>query len=73
MTNIIKEYNCQTGETIEREMTPAENKQFTDDQAFMTQKLATQKSEAQAKATAKASALAKLAALGLNADEIAAL
>ena len=73
MTNIIKEYNCETGETIEREMTAAENKQFLDDQAFMTQKLATQKAEAETKSAARASALAKLAALGLSADEIAAL
>ena len=73
MINVIKEYNCETGETIEREMTAAENKQFTNDQIFMTQKLATQKAEAEAKTAARASALAKLAALGLSADELAAL
>ena len=73
MINVIKEYNCETGQTSEREMTTAEHIQFTDDQAFMTQKLATQKAEAEAKAAARASALAKLAALGLSADEIAAL
>lgn len=73
MINVIKEYNCETGETIEREMSAAENKQFTNDQIFMTQKLEKEKIDAQAKATARASALAKLAELGLTADEIASL
>ena len=73
MVNIIKEYNCETGETIEREMTAAENKQFTDDQIFMTQKLEKETAEAEAKTTARASALAKLAELGLTPDEVASL
>ena len=73
MTNIIKEYNCETGETIEREMTAEENKQFLDDQVYLTKKLKAEKSEAENKAAAKASALAKLAALGLTEAEIAAL
>ena len=54
---------------IEREMNDAEFAQYGIDQT----EAATRTAEAEAKATARASALAKLAALGLSADEIAAL
>jgi hypothetical protein len=52
-----------------REMNAAEKTQFQKDQA----EAAAIKAEEQAKETAKASARAKLAALGLTAEEIAAL
>jgi hypothetical protein len=60
MTNIIKEYNCQTGETIEREMTTAENKQFLDEQKYLIQKLETEKAEMETRQIQKAALLAKL-------------
>ena len=62
-------HNTETGEVIEREMNAAELA------AFDAQKQAAEleQAEAEAKATSRASALAKLAALGLSADEIAAL
>jgi hypothetical protein len=61
--------NCKTGKTVERDLNDAEIEQERiDNLAFEIVK-----SEAEAKATARASALAKLAALGLSADEIAAL
>lgn len=67
------EYNCETGETVEREFTPAEYAQAElDAQAYAEQK-ATQEAEEAAKAEAKASAESKLAALGLSAEEIAAI
>ena len=66
---MIKIHNVETGEVIEREMTSEEiaNKtaRLNADNAV--------KAEAEAKTIARASALAKLAALGLSADEIAAL
>jgi len=66
---MIKIHNVETGEVIEREMTIEEI-------ANRTARLDADnsvKAEATAKAEARASALAKLAALGLSADEIAAL
>ena len=51
--------NCETGETLEVELTAEE--------------VAQREADAQAAAEAKASAQAKLAALGLTADEISAL
>lgn len=66
---IIKIHNVETGEIIEREMTSEE---IADRAAKLNADNAI-KAEAEAKATARASALAKLAALGLSADEIAAL
>ena len=61
--------NGETGEVLEREYTADEIKQQILDNKAAMQYAA----EAEAKATARASALAKLAALGLSADEIAAL
>jgi DNA-binding NarL/FixJ family response regulator len=58
-----------TGEVIERPLTEDE---ISDRQAMQVQAQAEQ-AEAEAKVAARESALAKLAALGLTADEVAAL
>jgi hypothetical protein len=72
MTNAI-EVNCATGEVVERPLTAEELAQREVD-ALATE---TAKAEADAKAAAdaeiKANAEAKLVALGLTAEEIAAL
>jgi hypothetical protein len=69
----ITEVDCSTGIATTRDMTPAE----ITAQAEMAEQAAEQQAaveaEAAAKAEAKASAEAKLAALGLTADEVAAL
>ena len=62
-------HNAQTGEITQRDYTAAEIVEMKKGEAE-AQKIT---AEAEAKATARASALAKLAALGLSADEIAAL
>lgn len=59
----------ETGEVTFRNYTPEEVAEVEAAQAISAMQVA----EAEAKATARASALAKLAALGLTADEIAAL
>ena len=72
MTNAI-EVNCETGEVTERELTAEE---IADREAMATQLEANRLAEEEAKAAsdaAKASAEAKLSALGLTAEEIAAL
>ena len=66
---MIRIHNTETNKITDREMTNAEFAQYEADQAVEQAK----KTEAEAKATTRASALAKLAALGLSADEIAAL
>lgn len=66
---MIKIHNVKTGEVVEREMT---NEEIVNKTAKLEADNAV-KAEAEAKATARASALSKLAALGLSADEIAAL
>jgi len=63
---MIKIYNCETGETIEREMTAEEKSAF--ELSIAINKKADE-DRASAEAT-KASALAKLAALGLTEDEV---
>ena len=72
MSKVI-EINCETGESIERDMTPDE---LAAQEAMAAQaevdRVAREAEEA-ATAAAKASAEAKLAALGLTAEEIAAL
>jgi hypothetical protein len=69
MTNLITVTNCETGETIEREMTADELAQFNAIKAAQAQQ-----AEAQAQMESdKASATAKLAALGLTADDLKAL
>jgi len=71
LTNI--EVNCATGEVTERLLTAEEIAQReVDAAAFAVVKAEREAAEAAAQA-AKASAQAKLAALGLTADEIAAL
>lgn len=63
------EFDGLTNETTIRKLTVEELAQRTKDQAEAT----AQQAEAEAKVAARDSALAKLAALGLSADEIAAL
>lgn len=72
MTTAI-EVNCTTGEVIERPLTADE---IAANEAAAAQAEAdalAREEEAAAKAAAKASAQGKLAALGLTADEVAAL
>jgi hypothetical protein len=67
------EVNCETGEVTKRPLTAEEIAQReADAAAFAVEQAAREAAEAAA-AEAKASAQAKLAALGLTADEIAAL
>ena len=65
--------DCSTGVTTEVELTAEEVAQREADAAAFAEIKAAEEAAAQAKADAKASAEAKLAALGLTADEIAAL
>lgn len=65
--------NCETGEVQELELTPEEIAQQEADAAEWAAREAERQAAEQAVAEAKASAQAKLAALGLTADEIAAL
>lgn len=71
MTEILTKVvvDCSTGEQTTVELTNDEIAQLQADRAAAE----AHRLEAQAKAEAKASAAAKLAALGLTADEIAAL
>lgn len=75
MTEVLMKtiHNCETGETIEVPLTPEEIAQREADmleaQAMEAERLAAE----EAAAAAKASAVAKLEAVGLTADEIAAL
>jgi len=65
--------DCSTGITTEVELTDEEVAQREADAAAWAVELAEREAQATAKAEAKASAEGKLAALGLTADEIAAL
>jgi DNA-binding NarL/FixJ family response regulator len=65
----ITYYDAATGETINREMNAEE---LESHQAIQAEAEARQ-AETDAKVSARESALAKLAALGLTADEVAAL
>ena len=65
--------NCETGEQQIVPLTAEEIAQREADAAAFAAEQAAAEAEAQAAAEAKASAQAKLAALGLTADEIAAL
>jgi hypothetical protein len=65
--------DCTTGETTELELTPEEIAQAEADAQVYAERKAAEEAAAEAAAEAKASAQAKLAALGLTADEIAAL
>jgi len=72
MTTAI-EVNCETGEVIERPLTAEEIAQREADAAAFAAAKHEEEAEAAAVAEAKANAQAKLAALGLTAEEIAAL
>jgi hypothetical protein len=61
--------DVETGEIIERDLTPEE---IADREAMQLQEV-TRQAEITSKAVARESALAKLADLGLTAEEIAAL
>ena len=65
--------DCSTGVTTEVELTNEEIAQREADAIAYAAQKAEEEAAATAKAAAKASAEAKLAALGLTADEIAAL
>lgn len=65
--------DCSTGVTTEVELTDEEVAQREADAAAYAVEQAARDAAAAAKAAAKASGEAKLAALGLTADEIAAL
>ena len=59
--------NCETGETIERELNKAEKDQQKIDEAEIVARNALIKAEAEAKETAKAAILDRI---GLTADEL---
>ncbi len=61
--------NCETGETVERELNKAEKDQQKVDEEIVAIKRAAEEARAQAKATAEG----KLAALGLTTDDLRAL
>jgi hypothetical protein len=65
--------DCSTGVVTEVELTAEEIAQREADAVVFAEIKAAEEAAAQAKAEAKASAEAKLIALGLTADEIAAL
>ncbi len=65
--------NCATGETQEIPLTEEELAQREADQLAYEQQEAQRLAEEEAKAEAEASATSKLVALGLTAEEIAAL
>jgi acyl-CoA reductase-like NAD-dependent aldehyde dehydrogenase len=72
-TPTVIEVDCSTGLSVERPMTEAELQAMNERQAEFEAQQAIAAAEAEAKAAAKASAESKLSALGLTADEIAAL
>jgi FMN-dependent NADH-azoreductase len=71
MSEILRalEFNGETGEIVERELTAEDIAEL---EAIQAEAL-TRQAEAEAKAAARASALAKLADLGLTEEEVAAL
>jgi len=72
-TPMAIEVNCETGAVTERPFTAEEIAQREADAIAFAAAEAEKAAAAEAKATAQASAKAKLAALGLTAEEIAAL
>lgn len=72
-TFLTTEYNCETGEVTERSMTQEEIDHLLLMREDARLREEQQQAEAAAVAAAKAAAEAKLAALGLTAEEIAAL
>lgn len=69
----VVEIDCSTGISVERDMTTEELANMEAMQAESEVRRAEEEAVSAAKASAKASAEAKLAALGLTAEEIAAL
>ena len=69
----VIEVDCATGVSIERDMTADEIANMDAMRAEAEARRAEEEAAAAAKEAAKASAHSKLAALGLTADEIAAL
>lgn len=67
------EVNCETGETLEVELTDAEVAEMAAQAELAAQAQAERDAEAKAAADVKASAISKLAKLGLSDAEIAAL
>lgn len=65
--------NCETGVTEEVELTAEEIAQMEADASAAAAEQAARETDAAAKQAAKESALAKLSALGLTAEEAAAL
>jgi hypothetical protein len=63
------EYNAETGEQIQRELTEEE----IEERETMQAEAEARQAEQEAKAAARASALAKLAELGLTEEEVGAL
>jgi hypothetical protein len=72
-TPMVIEVDCSTGVSTERPMTAEEIARMEEQAAAFAAEQATREAEAAAKAAAKAAAHEKLAALGLSAEEIAAL
>lgn len=65
--------DCATGETVTRPMTEEELAQRATDAAAAEQAAAEALAERERKEAARVSAIAKLSALGLDADEVAAI
>lgn len=65
----ITETNCETGETIERDMTAEEKTAYALVTTEAAALLAEQEAAQEAVAAAKASAIAKLQAIGLTEEE----
>ena len=72
-TPIAIEVNCETGEVVERPLTPEEIAQREADAAAAAAAEAERVAAEEAAAATKASAIAKLAALGLTPEEAAAI
>ncbi len=72
MSKVI-EIDCSTGESVERDMTEAELEAQAAMQAQAEEHRAAEDAAKAASDAAKASAVSKLSALGLTADEVAAL
>jgi hypothetical protein len=74
MTNPTRlEVNCETGEVTEVELTDAEVAELAVQAEAAAVEQAAREAELAAKAEARASLEAKLAALGINAEELATL
>jgi hypothetical protein len=72
-TPVAVEVNCETGETTTRPLTAEEIAAQAAAAAQAEAERVAAEAEAKAKADAKAAAIAKLAAIGLTADDVAAL